>query len=217
MPTEKAGESVRGWLVPKDSYPSRVFIVTSMYRSGGKRSLDFVVSAIGLVITAPICLVIAIAIRIDDGGAAVFTQERVGRSWHLFRIHKFRSMPVGNANVPSAHADALPITRVGRFLRRSNLDELPQLVNVLMGTMSLVGPRPALPSQVELIELRRSNGAMAVLPGLTGLAQVNGYDGMPDEIKAGFDGEYAEGISLRTDILIMLRTLGYLLKPPPRY
>ena len=111
MPTEKAGESVRGWLVPKDSYPSRVFIVPSIYRSGGKRSLDFVVSAIGLVITAPICLVIAIAIRIDDGGAAVFTQERVGRSWHLFRIHKFRSMPVGNANVPSAHADALPITR----------------------------------------------------------------------------------------------------------
>lgn len=191
--------------------------MTSMYRSGGKRSLDFVVSAIGLVITAPIYLVIAIAIRIDDGGPAVFTQERVGRGEQLFRIHKFRSMPVGNPHVPSAHADALPITRVGRFLRRSNLDEIPQLVNVLMGTMSLVGPRPALPSQVTLIELRRVNGAMAVLPGLTGLAQVNGYDGMADEVKVGFDGQYAGNISFRADLMILFRTVRYVMSPPPRY
>ena len=116
MPTEKAGESVLGWLVPKHSYPSRVFIVTSMYLSGGKRSLDFVVSAIGLVITAPICLVIAIAIRIDDGGAAVFTQERVGRGWHLFRIHKFRSMTDGIITAREAN----------RFLEAvQNLAKLP--------------------------------------------------------------------------------------------
>ncbi len=191
--------------------------MTSLYRSGGKRSLDFVASAIGLVITAPICLVVAIAIRIDDGGPAVFTQERVGRGGKPFRIHKFRSMPVGNPQVPSAHADALPITRVGRFLRRSNLDEIPQLVNVLMGTMSLVGPRPALPSQVELIELRRMSVAAAVLPGITGLAQVNGYDGMADEVKASFDGEYAETVSLKADISILFSTLGYLISPPPRY
>jgi O-antigen biosynthesis protein WbqP len=188
-----------------------------VYQVRGKRLLDIGAAVLGLLITAPIAAVIAVAIWLDDGGPLIFAQDRIGRHERHFRIHKFRSMPVGNANVPSAHADALPITRVGRFLRRSNLDELPQLVDVLMGTMSLVGPRPALPSQVDLIELRRMNGAMAVLPGLTGLAQVNGYDGMADEIKAGFDGEYAEGISLRTDILIMLRTLGYLLKPPPRY
>lgn len=191
--------------------------MTSLYRSGGKRSLDFLASAIGLVITAPICLVIAIAIRIDDGGPAIFTQERVGRGGKPFHIHKFRSMPVGNPNVPSAHADALPITRVGRFLRRSNLDEIPQLVNVAMGTMSLVGPRPALPSQVALIELRRMNVAAGVLPGITGLAQINGYDGMADEVKVGFDGQYSANISFRADIVILLRTLGYLLKPPPRY
>lgn len=213
----KAVKSVPGLLAQGQSHTSRVLVVTSLYRSGGKRSLDFLASSIGLVITAPICLFIAIAIRLDDGGPAIFTQERVGSDEQLFRIHKFRSMPVGNADIPSAHADALPITRVGRFLRRSNLDEIPQLVNVLMGTMSLVGPRPALPSQIELIELRRLNGVAAVLPGLTGLAQVNGYDGMADEVKANFDAQYAAKITLKADIVILLRTLGYLLKPPPRY
>lgn len=191
--------------------------MTSLYRSGGKRSLDFLASAIGLVITAPICLVIAIAIRIDDGGPAIFTQERVGRGGKPFHIHKFRSMPVGNPHIPSAHADALPITLVGRFLRRSNLDEIPQLVNVLMGTMSLVGPRPALPSQVVLIGLRRENGAIAELPGLTGLAQVSGYDGMTDDVKASFDGQYSESASLKADMSILFRTIHYLMSPPPRY
>lgn len=171
----------------------------------------------GLILTSPIYLAIVLAIRIDDGGPAIFTQERVGLDEQPFRIHKFRSMPLGNANVPSAHAHELPITRVGRFLRRSNLDEIPQLVNVLMGTMSLVGPRPALPTQSGLIELRRINGATAVLPGLTGLAQVNGYDGMTDGVKAGFDGQYAEDVRLREDFMILLRTVRYAMSPPPRY
>ena len=188
-----------------------------VYQARGKRLLDIGTAVLGLLITAPIAAVIAVAIRLDDGGPLIFTQERIGRNERHFRIHKFRSMPVSNPNVPSAHADALPITRVGRFLRRSNLDEIPQLVNVLMGTMSLVGPRPALPSQVELIELRRMNVAAGVLPGITGLAQINGYDGMADEVKVGFDGQYSANISFRADIVILLRTLGYLLKPPPRY
>ncbi len=106
---------------------------------------------------------------------------------------------------------------MGWFLRRSNLDEIPQLVNALMGPMSLVGPRAALPSQVALIELKRANGAMAALPGITGLAQINGYDGMADEVKVGFDGQYSANIRFRADMVILLRTLGYLLKPPPRY
>ena len=114
-------------------------------------------------------------------------------------------------------ADSLELTRIGRFIRRTNFDELPQLLNILKGDMSVVGPRPAIKSQSELIALRQANGALACRPGLTGLAQVSSYDGMTDVQKAVFDGEYARSVSLAVDLRIIVRTVTYLLKPPPRY
>jgi O-antigen biosynthesis protein WbqP len=119
--------------------------------------------------------------------------------------------------VASAEASEAGVTRVGRTLRRTNLDELPQLINILRGEMSIVGPRAALPSQVGLLRLREEGGAMLLRPGLTGLAQVNAYDGMDEPCKAAFDIDYARRASLRLDLLVIARTFGYLRKPPPKY
>jgi O-antigen biosynthesis protein WbqP len=126
-------------------------------------------------------------------------------------------MRVNVGDVPSHQAGRLPVTPVGRVLRRTNLDELPQLVNILRGEMSIVGPRPALESQEELIALRRANGALECLPGLTGLAQIRAYDGMPVSEKARHDGEYAERLGFLLDCGIVLRTVGYVLRSPPVY
>jgi len=126
-------------------------------------------------------------------------------------------MPENIGDFESARAHALPITRVGGFIRRTNIDELPQLINVLRGDMSMVGPRPPIPSQVGLCRLREQNGSVHCLPGLTGLAQINGYDGMPDEEKAQWDGKYAATMSFFNDLKIVLRTFGYLKKKPPVY
>jgi O-antigen biosynthesis protein WbqP len=126
-------------------------------------------------------------------------------------------MAVGTGDIPSARAGVLRITRVGRVIRRTNIDELPQLVNILRGDMSLVGPRPALPSQAELLALRGANGAAACRPGLTGLAQIRSYDGMPEPEKARWDGQYAATISLRRDLAIVLGTFRYLARRPPVY
>jgi O-antigen biosynthesis protein WbqP len=126
-------------------------------------------------------------------------------------------MPADTGDVPSDKLGELEISSFGKFIRRTNLDELPQLFNILKGDMSLVGPRPSLPSQHELFALRRRNGALVCRPGLTGLAQVNSFDGMSVEQKACFDGRYAERITLLGDISIVLRTFSYLRKPPPVY
>jgi len=162
-------------------------------------------------------LVIAAAIRLEDGAPALFRQTRVGRKGRPFTLLKFRSMPTGTGNHPSAQAGGLAVTRVGRIIRRTNLDELPQLFCILVGTMSLIGPRPALASQAELLDLRRANGAMEVKPGLTGLAQVCSYDGMPELEKVAFDGRYARTISFLGDAVIVLRTFVYLCHRPPVY
>jgi O-antigen biosynthesis protein WbqP len=126
-------------------------------------------------------------------------------------------MPVNTGDIPSAAARSVRITRVGRVIRRTNADELPQLVNILRGDMSVVGPRPALPAQRELVALRSANGALACTPGLTGLAQVNAYDGMSIEAKATWDGRYADRIRFFRDVAIILRTVRYLMAPPPTY
>ncbi len=160
---------------------------------------------------------VAIAIRIEDGGPVFFRQRRMGREKKPFVLLKFRSMPPDAPEKSSASATEAPITRVGQFIRRTNIDELPQLINILRGDMSLVGPRPALPSQAELINFRSADSVNDLLPGLTGMAQINSYDGMPDEQKAHWDSKYKRIICLRTDLEIMLRTLGYLLRPPPVY
>jgi len=188
-----------------------------MYQAFGKRAFDLVSSAAALVALSPVLVVVAIAIRLEDGGAALFRQVRVGKDGDPFTLFKFRSMPVGSANVPSASAARLTVTRIGGFIRRTNIDELPQLLNILNGDMSVVGPRPALPSQTGLLELRRKSGAFAVQPGLTGLAQVRSYDGMPEAEKAALDGRYASRITLLGDVTIIFRTVGYLFRRPPVY
>lgn len=187
------------------------------YRDGGKRVVDIALSGAALVVLSPIMAMVAVAIRLDSRGPAVFRQVRSGRGGASFTVLKFRSMAVDSANVPSAAAGTLSVTRVGRFIRRTNLDELPQLVNVLRGDMSIVGPRPALPSQGALLSMRNQNGASGVRPGLTGLAQIRSYDGMPEDLKARFDGDYSRAISLASDLSIILGTFGYLLRRPPVY
>jgi O-antigen biosynthesis protein WbqP len=162
-------------------------------------------------------LLVALAIRLEDGGPAIFRQQRIGRGGVPFTILKFRSMPVATPDLPSAAAGALKITRIGAFIRRTNIDELPQLVNILAGDMSFIGPRPALPAQVTLVERRRAAGVLAARPGLTGLAQVNAYDGMPEEEKVEWERRYLARITLLGDLRILAQTVVYLLRPPPVY
>jgi O-antigen biosynthesis protein WbqP len=188
-----------------------------MYRLYLKRPLDILIAGTGLIVLSPVLLLTALAIRLEDGVPALFRQRRVGRNGSLFTVLKFRSMPVNTGDMPSAEARSAEVTKVGKFIRRTNIDELPQLFNVVKGDMSLVGPRPALPAQRQLCEYRAQNGALACKPGLTGLAQINSYDGMPEREKAEWDGRYASVISVLTDAGIVARTFGYLLKRPPVY
>jgi O-antigen biosynthesis protein WbqP len=161
----------------------------------------------GLVVAVPVILVAMAAIRLDTPGAAIFSQTRVGRDGALFRCHKLRTMRQGTPSVPTHEAAASQVTGVGGFLRRSKLDELPQLWNVLLGEMSLVGPRPCLPTQERLIEERRRLGVLSMLPGISGLAQVNGID-MSDPVAcAAKDAEYMRTRSLRLDLAILIRTV----------
>ena len=188
-----------------------------LYIRGGKRCLDCFLALVSLVALSPMLLVIALLVRREDGGRVIFRQRRLGRHQLPFALLKFRSMRENVGDLPSSQASALPITRIGRLLRRTNLDELPQLVNILRGEMSIVGPRPALPTQTELIALRDEQGTFEVRPGLTGLAQVSSYDGMPATEKAMHDADYARAISLMNDLKIIWRTFGYLRRPPPVY
>jgi len=187
------------------------------YERLGKRVLDLVVAVPALIVLSPVLAVVAAAIWLHDRGPAIFRQERAGAHDVPFVLMKFRSMPVSTPNVESAQAGTLQITPVGRVIRRTSLDELPQLFNVVKGEMSLIGPRPALPSQTDVLALRRANGSIRLKPGLTGLAQLNGYDEMPVVEKAGWDGRYAEQLGLRTDIELLVKTPGYVLHPPPVY
>jgi len=170
-----------------------------------------------IIFLLPVFLIIGLIIRIQDGGSAIFKQRRIGKNGEEFLFYKFRSMPVSTPNVESHETQKLQITTFGKFIRRSNLDELPQFYNVLKGDMSFIGPRPPIPSQIDLIDLRRLNGSLSLKPGLTGWAQVNAYDGMSAEQKAAFDGEYAQRFSLLIDVLILFKTAGYFTKKPPTY
>lgn len=191
--------------------------MTVVYAAFGKRLLDCVLAIAGLVVLSPLLALVALAISVGDRGPPLFRQQRVGRNGQTFTLYKFRSMPVAAPNVPSAAAGALQVTRVGRFIRRTNIDELPQLWNVLIGDMSLIGPRPALPSQSALLLARREVHVDRLRPGLTGLAQVNAYDGMPETEKVGWESRYASRISLVRDVWIVLRTFRYVLRRPPVY
>jgi O-antigen biosynthesis protein WbqP len=188
-----------------------------MYRAFFKRLVDIVFSAIVLALLSPLLLLISLLILVFDFGPVIFVQQRVGRGGAVFSFFKFRSMPVGTGDIPSDKIGSLKIGWVGRFIRRTNLDELPQLWNIIRGDMSIVGPRPSLPSQTALNDLRMANGALGCRPGLTGLAQIRSFNGMSIERKAQFDAEYAADITFFGDTKIVLGTLRYLAKPPPVY
>lgn len=179
--------------------------------------MDFTLALAAAIILLPPMIVVSLFIKLTDPGPVLFVQTRVGRDGQLFSFYKFRSMPVGTRDVPSDKLGEIQLSRVGRIIRRTNIDELPQLLNVIVGDMSIVGPRPPVPTQEKLIELRRKSGALKCRPGLTGLAQVSAYDGMSAEEKAGFDERYARNVTFLNDLKIIGKTFIYLSKAPPVY
>ena len=189
----------------------------SVYDKVFKRALDVACASTAIVVLSPLLVLAALAIRLEDRGPAVFRQMRVGRRGAPFTLMKFRSMPVGTPEVPSAQSTQLKVTKVGAFIRRANIDELPQLFNIVRGDMSVVGPRPALPSQHSLVSARKALHVDELRPGLTGLAQVNSYDGMSEREKIEWERQYASKVTFFGDIMIILRTVGYLLSRPPVY
>ena len=174
-----------------------------------KRFFDFFASLILLIILSPLFLIVSLIIIIDDGVPVIFSQPRVGKGNELFNIYKFRTMKNGTRNVASGNLEESGdcITKSGRFLRKTSIDEFPQLVNILTGKMSFVGPRPLIPEEKEIRELREKYNVYSVRPGMTGLAQINGRDNLTDEEKAEFDRQYVEKHTIMLDIKIMFRTV----------
>ena len=175
-----------------------------------KRILDFLLSLLALVVLSPLLLVLAVIIRATSPGPVFFRQKRVGQYKSHFMIYKYRTMRTDAPKDQPTHLLKDPnayITPVGRFLRRSSLDELPQLFNILRAEMSLVGPRPALWNQFDLIAERDKYGANDVRPGLTGWAQINGRDELPIDVKARLDGEYVKRMSFFFDARCILGTV----------
>lgn len=173
-----------------------------MYKQCVKRCIDIILSLAGLILASWLYLIIIIAIVIDDPGPVFFAQKRVGKNKKNFKLYKFRSMKMTTPHDTPTHMLENPeqyITRVGRFLRKSSLDEIPQLWNILKGDMSVIGPRPALWNQDDLIEERDKYGANDVRPGLSGWAQICGRDELEIEDKARLDGEYIEKMSFLFD------------------
>lgn len=187
------------------------------YDEAGKRALDLSLSAVAVLALSPILLLVGLAIRVEDGTPVIYRQTRIGRDAQPFTIFKFRSMPTSTHIAPSVAMGSAKVTRVGRVIRRLNVDELPQLFNILRGDMTVVGPRPALASQETLIARRAEGPALRLRPGLTGLAQVKAYDGMCEEAKAAYDNDYAARVSLTSDLRIIASTVIYLFKSPPTY
>ena len=181
-----------------------------MYRKFGKRLVDLVLSGIALIPLSVVYLILAIAIKIDDPGPVFFRQKRVGLNKTHFEIMKFRTMKMETPKDMPTHLLKNPeqyITRVGGFLRKYSLDELPQILQIFTGKMSIVGPRPALWNQFDLIEERDKYGANDVRPGLTGWAQINGRDELPIDVKARLDGEYIQKMGFIFDIKCMIGTV----------
>jgi O-antigen biosynthesis protein WbqP len=172
-----------------------------------KRATDIVLAAIGLVLAAIPLLVLFVLIKRGSAGPAVFAQQRVGLKERPFRCYKLRTMTIDTPDRPTHLTDAAQITAIGRLLRATKVDELPQLWNVLRGDMSLVGPRPCLPSQADLIRERRALGVFELRPGVTGLAQIEGVDMSDPARLARKDAEYLGRQSLGLDIAIMVRTV----------
>ena len=183
-----------------------------MYRNGIKRLLAVILSLCGMIVLSPLLLILCLAIKIDSPGPIFFRQKRVGIHKQHFNILKFRTMRIDTPHDMPTHMLKDPnqyITRVGHFLRKTSLDELPQLWNIFVGDMAVIGPRPALYNQYDLIAARDAVHANDIRPGLTGLAQINGRDELPIDVKARYDGEYAADITFLNDAKIFLHSITY--------
>ena len=187
---------------------SHIYIVT-------KRVMDFVLALGAVVLLSPVLITIALLIKLDTPGPIFFKQKRIGIHKSHFYIYKFRTMRIDTPKDMPTHLLANPdtyITKVGKFLRKTSLDELPQIINILAGQMALIGPRPALWNQYDLIAERDKYGANDILPGLTGWAQINGRDELPIEVKAAYDGEYVKRMSFLFDCKCFFGTIACVLK-----
>ena len=174
-----------------------------------KNIIDIILSFIGIIIISPILIIISVVIKLESKGPVLFKQKRIGKNKKNFYIHKFRTMYIDTpSNIPThlLKKPDLYITKTGKFLRKTSLDELPQLFDILFGKMSLIGPRPALYNQYDLIEERDKYKANDIKPGITGWAQINGRDELDIYTKAKYDGEYIKKMSLITDIKIFFKT-----------
>ena len=186
-----------------------------MYRNGIKRLLAILISLASILCFGWLLVLLSIAIKLDSPGPVLFRQKRVGKGKSHFYILKFRTMRIDTPRDTPTHLLENPqqyITRMGRFLRKTSLDELPQLFNILAGHMALIAPRPALWNQFDLIAERDKYGANDIRPGLTGWAQINGRDELPIDVKARLDGEYVQNLSFLFDVKCFLGTIRAVLR-----
>ena len=180
-----------------------------------KRVIGFVFSLIGFIVLIPVFLILIVCIKLDSKGSILFKQRRIGLHKKEFNILKFRTMKIDTPKDTPTHLLENPdmyITKVGKFLRKTSLDELPQIINIIKGDMCIVGPRPALWNQYDLIEERDKYGANDIVPGLTGWAQINGRDELPIDVKAKLDGEYVKRCSFGFDVKCFFLTFVKVLK-----
>lgn len=175
-----------------------------------KRFFDIVVSMAALILLSPLFLIVSLLIRLTSKSTAFFVQERIGRGGKGFNVYKFRTMkPTAPSNVATNNLDHAEdhITKIGKFLRKTSIDELPQLLNVFKGDMSIIGPRPLIVGESNIHSLRTQNGVYQLRPGLTGWAQVNGRDYLTDEEKVDLDTEYVRRLGIRFDVLCLTRSI----------
>lgn len=186
-----------------------------MYKHFLKRVIDFILSLIGLIVLSPVFIILCIWIKLDSKGSVFFRQKRVGKNKKHFNILKFRTMYIDTPKDMPTHMLSNPdqyITKAGKFLRKTSLDELPQIINILKGEMAIIGPRPALWNQDDLIAERDKYGANDIKPGLTGWAQINGRDELEIDVKAALDGEYVRRMSFPFDVKCFFGTITSVLK-----
>lgn len=186
-----------------------------MYKHFLKRVIDFILSLIGLIVLSPVFIILCIWIKLDSKGPIFFRQKRVGKNKKHFNILKFRTMYIDTPKDMPTHMLSNPdqyITKAGKFLRKTSLDELPQIINILKGEMAIIGPRPALWNQDDLIAERDKYGANDIKPGLTGWAQINGRDELEIDVKAALDGEYVRRMSFPFDVKCFFETITSVLK-----
>ncbi|WP_010051709.1 sugar transferase [Carnobacterium maltaromaticum] len=186
-----------------------------MYTKYLKRLIDFMLALMGIIILLAVMLFIILLIKLDSRGPVLFKQKRVGKNKNYFYIYKFRTMRVDSPTEMPTHLLENPdlfITKIGKILRKTSLDEIPQIFNILKGEMSLIGPRPALWNQYDLIKERDKYSVNALLPGITGLAQINGRDELSIEEKARIDGRYANEMSFFLDTKIFFLTFLSIIK-----